>query len=83
MKTWKHENKETWRPGNMEKWRHGNMEMETKSNGKWKTEAQAKFLNPFTVGSSCKRKFVVFPFIDLETSGSYPFKNGLNVLNVL
>jgi hypothetical protein len=41
-------------------------------------EAQAIFLHPFTICSSCTRKFVVFPFIDEETNRSYPFANGLN-----
>ncbi len=45
---------------------------------KRKTEAQAIFLNPFTVCSSCKQKFVVCPFADEETDGSYPFANGPN-----
>ncbi len=36
-------------------------------NFKRKTEAQAIFLNPFTVCSSCKRKFVVSPIVDEET----------------
>ncbi len=40
------------------------------SNGKWKTEAQATFLNPLTICSSCKRKFVVCPFVDEETNFS-------------
>jgi hypothetical protein len=35
-------------------------------------------LNPFTVCSSCKRKFVVFPLVDEETNGGYPFANELN-----
>ncbi len=46
-----------------------------------KTEAQAIFFNPFTVRSSCKRKFIVCPFVDEETSRSYPFANGINGLN--
>jgi hypothetical protein len=33
------------------------------SNGKWKMEAHAIFLNPMTFCSSCKRKFVVCPFV--------------------
>jgi hypothetical protein len=49
---------------------------------KWKTEAQAIFLNLLTVSPSCKRKFVVCPFVDEETNGSYPFADGLNVLTV-
>ncbi len=41
---------------------------------KRKTDAQENiFLNLFTICSSCKRKFVVCPFVDKETSGSYPF----------
>jgi hypothetical protein len=65
-------------------WRHGikilgNSEVLRKiSNGKRKKKAQAIFLNPFTVCSSCKRKFVVCPFVDEETNGSFPFADGLN-----
>ncbi len=47
---------------------------------KTKNGAQATFLNPFTVCSACERKFVVCPFVDEETNGSYPFANGLNGL---
>jgi hypothetical protein len=62
----------------------GNSEVSQKKlNGKWKTEAQAIFLNPFTVCSSCKRKFVVCLFVWTETNESYPLANGLNVLNGL
>jgi hypothetical protein len=43
-----------------------------------KTENRMIFLNPFTVYASCKQKFVVFPFYDEETNGSYPFPNELN-----
>jgi hypothetical protein len=43
-------------------------------------EAHAIFLNPFTVCSTCKRRFVVCSFVDEETNGSYPFRNGLNGL---
>jgi hypothetical protein len=50
---------------------------------KRKSEAQAIFLNLFTVCSSCKRKFVVCPFVYEETNGSYPFASGLNGLNGL
>ncbi len=46
---------------------------------KRKTEAQAIFLNPFFC-SSCKRNFVVYPFVYKETNGSYPFANGLQGL---
>ncbi len=50
---------------------------------KQKTEVQAIFLNPFTICSSCTRKFVVCPFADKETGGSYLFANGLKGLNEL
>ncbi len=53
------------------------------SNGKQKTEAQTIFLNPFTVCSSWKRKFVICPFLDKETNRWYLFANGLNGLNGL
>jgi hypothetical protein len=43
----------------------------------------ADFLNSLTVCSSCKRKFVVCPFVDAKTNGSYPLANGLNGLNGL
>jgi hypothetical protein len=61
------------RHGNMEKWRYGDMKT---SNRKRKMKAQSDFLNPFTVCSSCKQKFVVCPFVDEETNTSYPFANG-------
>ncbi len=51
------------------------------SNGNGKTETQAIFLNPFANSSSCKRKFVVCPFVEEETNGRYPFANELNWLN--
>ncbi len=35
------------------------------------------FLNPFTACSSCKWKFVICPFVDKETNGSYLFVNGI------
>jgi hypothetical protein len=50
---------------------------------KRKTEAQAIFLDLFIGCSSCKRIFVVCPFVDEETDGSYPFTNELNGLNGL
>ncbi len=50
---------------------------------KRKTEAQRIFLNLFTIDSSCKQKFVFFPFVGEETSGSYPFANVLNGLKGL
>jgi hypothetical protein len=46
-------------------------------------EGQAFFLNPFTICSSCKQRFLVCPFADEETNGSYPFANGQNGLNGL
>jgi hypothetical protein len=42
-----------------------------------KRPPQAIFLNPFTICSSCKCKFVVCLFVDEETNGSYPFANYL------
>ncbi len=42
-----------------------------------KTEAQAIFLTPFTICSSCKWKFFVCPFVVEETKGSYPGVTGL------
>jgi hypothetical protein len=53
------------------------------SNGKQKNGSPCDFLNPFTVGSSCQRKFVVCPFVDEKINRSYPFANGLNGLNGL
>jgi hypothetical protein len=50
---------------------------------KRKREALAILSNLFTVGASRKRKFVVYPFVDEETNGSYLFANGLNGLNEL
>jgi hypothetical protein len=46
-------------------------------------EAQAIFLNPFTICSSCKRKIVVCSFVDEQTNGTYPLANGLNGENGL
>jgi hypothetical protein len=53
---------------------HGEIEL------KYQTENgnPCDFLNLFTICSSCKRKFVVCPFVDEETNESYPFANGLN-----
>jgi hypothetical protein len=42
--------------------------------------AQAIFLNPFTVCSSCKREYVISQLADKETNESYPFANGLDGL---
>ncbi len=52
---------------------------------KWKMENRSSgdFLNPFTVCSPCKWKFVICPFVDEETKGSYPFANEQNGLNGL
>jgi hypothetical protein len=77
VKTWGHGDMEmeTWKHGDMETWRHEDMET---SNGKRKP-GQC-FLNPFTVCSWCKRKFVICPFVDEETNKSYPFANELNGL---
>ncbi len=49
---------------------------------KQKTENQKPrlFLNPFTICSACKQRFVVFPFVDKETNRSYLFANGVNGL---
>jgi hypothetical protein len=45
-------------------------------------EKLAIFLNPFTVCVPCKQKFVICPFVEEETNGSYPFvANGLKRLN--
>ncbi len=38
---------------------------------KQKTDGREIFLNPFTVCSSCKWKFVICPFVSEETNGSY------------
>jgi hypothetical protein len=45
-----------------------------------KKEALAIFLNPLTVCSPCKQKFVVSLFVEKDTNGSYPFANGLDGL---
>ncbi len=58
---------ETCRHGKMEKWRHRDI--------KRKMETQAIFLYLFTVCSSGKCKFVICPFVDEETDGSYPTNN--------
>ncbi len=47
---------------------------------KRKTEVQAIFLNPFTMCSSCKWKFVICPFANEEKNRSYPFASRLNGL---
>jgi hypothetical protein len=50
---------------------------------KRKTEGQAIFLYQSSVGSSCKWKFVICPFVDEETNGSYPFSVRLTALTDL
>ncbi len=64
MEKWSHGDggKETWKYGNMETWLHGDMVTLT---SRHQTEnTQAIFLNPFTVCFSCKRKFVICPFVE-------------------
>jgi hypothetical protein len=46
---------ENWRNGDMEKSSYEQGDMAIRQHGKRKTEAQAIFLNPFTVYSSCKQ----------------------------
>ncbi len=46
-------------------------------------EAKMIFNNLFTVCSLCNWKFVVCPFVDEETNGSYPFAYRLKELNRL
>jgi hypothetical protein len=55
--------------------------METLETSIEKRKPRRFSLHPFTVCSSCKRKFVVCLFVDKETNGSYPFANGLDGLN--
>ncbi len=66
---------ETRRHGGKEPWRHGDINRKTVP-----YLSQRMFFNPFTVFSSCKRKFVVCPFVDEETNRSYPFANRLHGL---
>jgi hypothetical protein len=67
METWRHGDMETWRHGDMETWRHGDMETWT-----WRHQSENEipgvFPNPFTVCSSCERKFFICPFVDEETN---------------
>jgi hypothetical protein len=53
-----------------------------KSHGKLKTGAQPIFFIclPFAHRANGSLSFVVCPFIDEETNGSYPFANGLSGL---
>ncbi len=41
------------------------------------------FFNPFTICSTCKQKFFIWPFIYEEPNGIYPFPSRLNGLNRL
>jgi hypothetical protein len=50
---------------------------------KWKMEVQEIFLNPFTICSLSKWKFIVCSIVDKETNRCYPFANGLNRLSHL
>ncbi len=47
---------------------------------KIENRSPGNFLYPFTICSSCKRKFVVYPFVDKEANGRYSFANRLNGL---
>jgi hypothetical protein len=86
MKTWKHGEMETRRHGDKKTWKNGDRETWTCRRGhadiKRKTESQV-ILNPFTVYSSRKWKFVACPFINKETNGTIAFANGQNELNGL
>ncbi len=46
-------------------------------------EAQVFSLNQFSIWSAYKQKFVVCPFVQEETNGSYSFTNGINGINRL
>jgi hypothetical protein len=69
---------ETWKHGSME---HGEIETQEWRQGdmKRKTEAQVIFLIQFTVSSSCKRKFVAYPFVGKESKGNYPLETDLPI----
>jgi hypothetical protein len=85
----RHENMEEDGHGNIDKdmqtrtraCRHGGIEIKywgkAKVNGnrKTKTRRPGIFLDPFTVCSSFKRKFVISLFVDKEIIGSHPFAN--------
>jgi hypothetical protein len=82
METWRHGDMrigvmETWRHGDMETW-HGDRDMETQNSKRKGKQKSRRFSLSFIVSSQCSQKFVVCPFIDEETNGSYPFANGLN-----
>jgi hypothetical protein len=78
MATWEHGNMGARENGSMETRKHGSMGTWKHGDIKRKTEAYAIFFNPLTICSLWKLKFVVCPFVDEETNGSYPFANGLN-----
>jgi hypothetical protein len=95
METWRHGDMETWRHGDMKTWRHENRshgDMETWKHGietgTWRhgiskrkgKRKSRRFSLSFIISTQCSQKFVVCPFIDEETNGSYPFANGLNRL---
>ncbi len=88
---WGHEDTETRRHGDMdmkmEARKHGDKNMATLRHGhiKRKTGASEIFLEPFTVCSLCKWKFVIYFFmlVDVEANISYPFANRLNRINRL
>jgi hypothetical protein len=70
IESWRHGDMETGRHGDMEAWRHGYGHGDMEIKKKLLTETQVIFFNQFTVCSSCKRKFVICPFVDEETNGS-------------
>jgi hypothetical protein len=72
METRRHGDMETRRYGDTETRRHGEMEIWVHGD-----------METWTWKQSWKRKFVVFPFVDEETNGSYPLANRLNGLNGL
>jgi hypothetical protein len=47
---------------------------------KMENGSPGNLLNPFTICSSWKLKFVICPFVYEETNGKYPFANGLHRL---
>jgi hypothetical protein len=64
----------------METWKHRDMET---LNGKRKMGSQLIFLDPFTLRSLCKWKFVIGLCVDEETNRSYTFASGINRLKEL
>jgi hypothetical protein len=75
IRTWIHGHRDM----DMETWawawrqRHGDMEF-NKSNGKWNPRRFA-FIFLF-VCSLCNGGFIIYPFVDEVTNGSYLFANG-------